>query len=58
MAKSADEIRHWAEYDYVLVNRNLDESATRLQEILDVERLRRHRQVWLGPLVDQLLKGR
>jgi guanylate kinase len=58
MEKSADEIRHWGEYDYVLVNRDLDETSARLQAILDVERTRRHRQVWLAPFVDALLKGR
>lgn len=58
MAKSADEIRHWGEYDYVLVNRDLDETSAQLQTILDVERTRRHRQVWLAPFVDALLKGR
>jgi guanylate kinase len=57
MAKSADEIRHWGEYDYVLVNRDLDETSARLQTILDVERDRRHRQVWLTPFVETLLKG-
>jgi guanylate kinase len=58
MAKSADEIRHWHEYDYVLVNRDLDTTAARLQAILSAERIRRQRQTWLGPFVDDLLKGR
>lgn len=58
MAKSADEIRHWSEYDYVLVNRELDETTAQLQAILDVERTRRHRLTWLSPLVDKLLQGR
>jgi guanylate kinase len=58
MAKSADEIRHWGEYDYVLVNRELDETTRELQAILDVERTRRHRQAWLTPFVNNLLHGR
>jgi guanylate kinase len=58
MAKSADEIRHWEEYDYVLVNRDLDASAEDLQRILTVERGRRARQSWLSGFVDTLLKGR
>ncbi|MES1202758.1 MAG: guanylate kinase, partial [Pseudomonadota bacterium] len=58
MAKSADEIRHWEEYDYVLVNRDLDASAEDLQRILTVERARRARQIWLSGFVDTLLKGR
>lgn len=58
MAKSADEIRHWDEYDYVLVNRDLAASAEELQRILNVERSRRARQSWLSGFVDTLLKGR
>ncbi|HWA23159.1 MAG TPA: guanylate kinase [Caulobacterales bacterium] len=58
MAKSADEIRHWEEYDYVLVNRDLDASAEDLQRILTVERGRRARQSWLSGFVDTLLKDR
>jgi guanylate kinase len=58
MAKSADEIRHWEEYDYVLVNRDLDASAEDLQRILTVERGRRARQSWLSGFVDTLLRGR
>jgi guanylate kinase len=58
MAKSADEIRHWEEYDYVLVNRDIDRSAEELQRILLVERARRTRQTWLKPFVQKLLGGR
>jgi guanylate kinase len=58
MAKSADEIRHWEEYDYVLVNRDLDASAEDIQRILTVERGRRARQSWLSGFVDALLNGR
>jgi guanylate kinase len=58
MAKSADEIRHWDEYDHVLVNRNLDESSEELQRILGVERNRRSRQIWLSDFVAKLLNGR
>ncbi|MGE3865480.1 MAG: guanylate kinase, partial [Hyphomonadaceae bacterium] len=58
MAKSADEIRHWDEYDYVLVNRDLDETEAVLREILHVERLKRVRQQGLAGFVETLLKGR
>jgi len=44
MAKSRDEISHWAEYDYVLVNDDLDTCEARLRTILAAERLRRERQ--------------
>jgi guanylate kinase len=56
MAKAADEITHWDEYDYVLVNRDLEQTDARLEEIIAVERLKRARQVWLGPFVGDLLK--
>ncbi|MCE6952855.1 guanylate kinase [Cereibacter sphaeroides] len=44
MAKSRDEISHWAEYDYVLVNRELELAEEQLKMILSAERLRRDRQ--------------
>ena len=51
MAKARDEISHWAEYDYVLVNRSLDETAGRLIAIVTAERLRRDRQPGLSGFV-------
>ncbi|SDY92694.1 guanylate kinase [Jannaschia faecimaris] len=48
MAKSESEISHWAEYDYVLVNDDLDACEARLRTILAAERLRRDRQPWLN----------
>ncbi len=47
MAKSEAEISHWAEYDYVLVNDDVDACEARLRTILTAERLRRDRQPWL-----------
>ncbi len=44
MRKSIEEIRHWAEYDYVLVNDDLDKTAAELITIISAERLRRQRQ--------------
>ena len=44
MRQSRDEISHWAEYDYVLVNDDLDVTAARLRGIVESERLRRQRQ--------------
>lgn len=44
MAKSRDEISHYAEYDYVLVNDDLEKTWTDLQAILMAERLKRQRQ--------------
>ncbi|NBE08351.1 guanylate kinase [Paragemmobacter ruber] len=51
MAKSRDEISHWAEYDYVLINDDLDATFTRLTTILQAERLRRDRQPGLADFV-------
>ncbi|MDB6177834.1 guanylate kinase [Paracoccus sp. Z330] len=55
MMKSRSEISHWAEYDYVLVNDDLDETETRLRAILTGERLRRDRQGGLGAFVKDLM---
>lgn len=54
MRKSRDEISHWAEYDYVLVNRDLDETEARLRTILEGERARADRQPWLNDFVRAL----
>ena len=54
MAKSRDEISHWAEYDYVLVNENLAECEAELRAIIEAERLRRDRQPELCDLVRRL----
>ncbi|MDO5621034.1 MAG: guanylate kinase [Paracoccus sp. (in: a-proteobacteria)] len=56
MAKSRDEISHWAEYDYVLVNDDLDTTEAALRQILTAERLRRDRQRGLGPFVKGLME--
>lgn len=54
MAKSQSEISHWAEYDYVLVNRELDQTFAQLRTILEGERLRRDRQPQLSGFVRSL----
>jgi len=54
MAKSRDEISHWAEYDYVLVNQDLDQTFEQLKTILTAERLRRDRQPQLSAFVRAL----
>ncbi|TVS05570.1 MAG: guanylate kinase [Rhodobacteraceae bacterium] len=51
MRKSRDEISHWAEYDYVLVNDDLEATAEALQGIIAAERLRRARQPGLNEFV-------
>jgi len=57
MAKSADEMSHWPEYDYVIVNRDLDDSVRQTQAILTAERARRERQVGLAEFVNRLRSG-
>ncbi|MCM0020971.1 MAG: guanylate kinase [Tagaea sp.] len=57
MAKASDEMSHWPEYDYILVNTDLDRSVASVQAILAAERLRRDRQVGLGDFVKRLRDG-
>jgi len=54
MARAAHEMSHWAEYDYVLVNHDLDETFGRVRTILSAERLRRSRQPGLFGFVSGL----
>jgi guanylate kinase len=54
MQKSRDEISHWAEYDYVLVNANLRQCEEELRAIIAAERLRRDRRPELMELVRRL----
>jgi guanylate kinase len=54
MEKSRDEISHWAEYDYVLVNANLRQCEEELRAIIAAERLRRDRRPELMELVRRL----
>jgi guanylate kinase len=57
MAKSADEMSHWPEYDYIIVNRDLDESVRQVESILVAERARRDRQIGLADFVNRLRGG-
>ena len=58
MAEAADEMTHYQEYDYIVVNRAVDESVAAVQAILSAERLRRDRQVGLSEFVKGLRQGR
>jgi guanylate kinase len=51
MAKASDEMSHWPEYDYVVVNADQDEAFEKLRVILSAERLRRERQPGLSAFV-------
>jgi len=54
MAKSQAEISHWGEYDYVLINNDIDRAEAELKAILTAERLRRERQIDLSEFVRSL----
>ncbi len=58
MAKAAEEMSHWAEYDYVIVNRDIATSLIDLKAILTSERLKLHRQPGLPAFVKALREGR
>lgn len=57
MAKAADEMSHYAEYDYIIVNRDIEESVGQVMAILQAERLRRDRMIGLGEFVKGLREG-
>ncbi len=54
MARASDEVSHWAEYDYVIVNDDLEKSSAALQAILTAERHKRERQMGLPGFVRRL----
>ncbi len=51
MEKAAGEMSHWAEYDYVIINRDLDHAFAEVRAILAAERLKRERQTGLSGFV-------
>ena len=55
MAKADAEMSHWAEYDYVIINYDLDESEMMLRSILLAERLRRRRQTGLAAIAKKMM---
>jgi guanylate kinase len=57
MARAADEMSHYPEYDYIIVNHNLDHSVDSVHTILKAERLRRSRQASLTEFMKQLREG-
>ena len=54
MAKASDEISHYREYDYIVVNEELDQSVASVRAILAAERLRRDRQAGMTEFVRTL----
>jgi len=58
MDKAADEMSHWAEYDYAIINRDIATSLMELKSILTAERLKRERLLGLAAFVKALREGR
>lgn len=54
MSEASQEMSHWAEYDYVIVNETLTHSVNQVQSIITAERLKRTRQIGLTGFVNQL----
>ena len=55
VGRARDEIAHWREYDYVIVNDDFDRSYAELAHIYHAERTRPVRNGWVAPFVDGLL---
>lgn len=54
MSQSSNEMSHWVEYDWVIINENLADSIAQVQTILTSERLRRHRQQGISQFIKTL----
>jgi guanylate kinase len=54
MSRASHEMSHWAEYDYIVINRNVDEAFAEVQSILKAERLKRERRTGLTTFVREL----
>jgi len=56
MSRASHEMSHWAEYDYIVINRSVDEAFAEVHAVLKAERLRRTRQTGLTDFVRGLQK--
>lgn len=54
MSRATHELSHWAEYDYIVINQNVDDAFAEVQSILKAERLKRERRVGLTTFVREL----
>ncbi|MGJ5078811.1 guanylate kinase [Bradyrhizobium sp. HKCCYLS3013] len=54
MSRASNEMSHWAEYDYIVINRNVDDAFAEVQSILKAERLKRERLTGLTTFVREL----
>lgn len=57
MAKAAGEISHWTDYDYIVVNSDIEAAVRKVEAILMAERLRRHRLIGLDAFVSDLCQA-
>jgi len=57
LANATEEMSHWSEYDYVILNRDIADSVAEVQAIVTAERLRRSRQLGLADFVNRLRAG-
>ena len=55
MEKAASEMTHWAEYDYVIINEDIDYAVLQVLDILSAERLRRHRGIEVSEFIEKLI---
>ena len=55
MSKASSEISHWAEYDYVVINDDLDSTLAKIQTILEAERMKRRRQTGITEFARKLM---
>ncbi|MGB3447076.1 MAG: guanylate kinase [Xanthobacteraceae bacterium] len=56
MSRAAHEVSHWAEYDYIVVNHQIEQAFAEVQSILNAERLKRERRTGLTAFVRELQK--
>jgi len=54
MSRASHEMSHWAEYDYIVINHDVDEAFAEVQSILKAERLKRERRIGLTTFVREL----
>jgi guanylate kinase len=55
MSRANNEISHWAEYDYVVINDDLDSTLEKIKTILDAERMKRGRQTGIAEFARRLM---
>ena len=56
MGLIAEKLKHWDEFDYVIVNADVEETVRKVQRVISGERMKRVRQIGLPPFIESLLK--